>query len=323
MANKMNISGTTSGDNIKLDNVVLDVFSQEILFKAQPNLRFESVAVIRTELGVMPGQKIKFLRYDALTGDPTILETQQIETDSMTTTTIEISVIERAKAVSYSEFLLQSAVTDVLGDASTLLGQHYAKNRDSLIRDSLMANTNVLYHEEKASRALIDADDFMNVDDVRAAAEILATNKAPKFELDAYVCFIHPHQGRYLRKDPAWQNVSLYAQPENIMTGEIGRIEDVRFVQTTQVPFVKINTQDIWADNEDTGANTVQAANTLANVYRALFVGDYAVGMAEALPVEMRDNGVEDFGRKHSIAYYGIWGAGLIEAGHSLILETA
>ena len=55
----------------------------------------------------------------------------------------------------------------------------------------------------------------------------------------------------------------------------------------------------------------------------AIIVGDYAVGIADALPVEMRDNGVEDFGRAHSLAYYGIWGAGIIESGHSYILETA
>ena len=30
-------------------------------------------------------------------------------------------------------------------------------------------------------------------------------------------------------------------------------------------------------------------------------------------PVEMRDNGVEDFGRKHSLAWYTIMGCGLVQ----------
>jgi len=162
-----------------------------------------------------------------------------------------------------------------------------------------------------------------NVDLIRAAVETLATNKAPKFDLDAYVCFVHPHQARYLRADSAWINVANYAAPTNMLTGEIGRIEDVRFIETTQVAYIKQNTQDIWADGEDTNINTGLAANAATDVYRAAIVGMNAVGLAVALPVELRDNGVEDFGRTHSLAYYGIWGAGLIETGHSLILETA
>lgn len=323
MASKMNIAGATAGDNVQLSNVVLDVFSQEILFAAQPNLRFESVAVPRTELGTMPGQKIKFLRYNALEGDSEIEETAEIETDSMETSVIEISVKEHAKAVKVSEALLQASITDVLGDAAIQLGQHYADRRDSLVRDALLTNTNIIYSGEVANRAALTADSKFNVEDIRAAVEILATNKAPKFDLDAYVCFIHPHQARYLRKDPDWVNVSLYGQPENILNGEIGRIEDVRFIQTTKVPYVKKNTQDIYSDGKDSGKNTVVAANAVADVYLSPIIGDYAVGLAEALPVEMRDNGVEDFGRKHSLAYYGIWGSGLIEEAHSLVLETA
>lgn len=323
MASEMNIAGSTSGNNIQLDNVILDVYSQEILFKAQPNLRFESVAVIRTELGTMPGNKIKFLRYNSLDGDPALSEIVPIETDSISTSTIEIAVQEYGKAVSMSEMLLQSSLTDVLGDAATLLGMHYQDNRDSLVRDALLGNVNVIYADESASRADLTATMRFDVDLVRAGVEVLATNKAPKFDLDAYVCFVHPHQSRYLRKDDAWVNVNLYASPENILNGEIGRIEDVRFIETTKVPYVKKNTQDIYSDGADSGKNTVIAANAATDVYRSVLVGDYAVGVAEALPVEMRDNGVEDFGRKHSLAYYGIWGSALIEEAHSLVVETA
>lgn len=323
MASQENIAGATSGDYIKLDNVVLDVYSQEILFKAQPTMRFESVAVKRTELGTMPGNKIKFLRYNSLSGSSQLVETVPIVTDVLSSSTIEITVSEQGKAVSMSEFLMRSAITDVLSDAATLLGMHYAKSRDALIRDALAANTNVLYAGDKADRASLDTDDTFDVDLVRSIVENLATQKAPKFNGDAYIGFIHPHNARYLRRDGAWVNVNLYASPDNILNGEIGRIEDVRFIETTMVPYVKKATQDIWADNEDTAANTVIAANAATDVYRTIFVGDNAVGLAEALPVEMRDNGVEDFGRKHSLAYYGIWGAGLIETGHSLIAETA
>ena len=323
MANQVNIAGATSGDNIRLENVTLDIYSQEILFAAQPNLRFESVAVMRTELGTMPGNTIKFLRYNSLTGASAIAETATIETDVMSTSLISITVTEHAKAIAVSEYALRSSMTNILGNAATLLGQHYSDRRDSLVRDALLTGSNVVYGKEKADRASLDADDFFDVELIRAGVETLATAKAPKFELDAYVCFVHPHQARYLRKDEAWINAQNYTNAENILNGEIGRIKDVRFVQTTKVPYVKINTQDIWSDGTDSGSNTSIAANAATNVYQSIMVGDYAVGMAEGLPVEMRDNGVQDFGRTHSLAYYGIWGVALIEENHSLILETA
>jgi N4-gp56 family major capsid protein len=322
MANQQNIVGTTSGDNIKLENVVLDVWSQEILFTATPMLRFESIARKQTELGVMPGKKIQFLRYASLTGSYVLTETTAMETGSISTSTLDIEVGERGKALAFSEFLLRSAADQVLARAATLLGQHYAIKRDEEIRDSLMSGSNIIYAQGKANRAALDADDYFNVDLIRDAVEQLATNKAPKFG-DAYVCFVHPHQARRLRSDNAWINVQNYASPENMLTGEIGRIEDVRFIETTQIQYIPAGTQDIFSDGVDSGANTSVAANAVTDVYRSVIVGDYAVGIAESLPVEMRDNGVQDFGRKHSIAYYGIWGVDLIETGHSLILETA
>jgi N4-gp56 family major capsid protein len=326
MASQRNIAGTTSGDDIKLDNEILDVYSNEILFQAQPVLKFESIAKTQTELMTTPGSTIKFLRYASLTGKSDIAETAKVVTSTLSTSLVPITVGEHVKAVSVSELLLRQAADNVLDRASTLLGMHYAKDRDRLIRDGLLTTTNVLWSQKggaATSRANLLAGSTFDVNLIRDAVELLATNKAPKFNGDAYVCFVHPHQARYLRSDSAWINVANYATPENMLNGEIGRIEDVRFIETTHVTYIKKTTQNIWADGADTGDDTTIAIHATVDVYQSIIVGDYAIGIAEGLPVEMRDNGVEDFGRSHSLAYYGIWGVGLIEAGHSAILETA
>ena len=334
MADQVNIAGAVGGNPnfSQLDNVVLDVFSQEILFSAQPRLRFESIVQRRTELGRMPGHTITFLKYNSLQGNENLTEQDQISKVPMSTDTIPITVTEHGLGVSVSEFLLRTSITNTLDDAAILLGQHYAKNRDKLIRDTLLGNTETLFARQKADRASLVSADTFDVDLVRDLVEHLASKKAPKFDLDAYVTFIHPHQAKFLRKDSAWVNAQLYTNGENIKNGEIGRIEDVRFVETTQVQFVTQNSGtpsdiDIYSDGvldkTMTPASPTLIPAAGVEVYRSIAVGDYAVGMAEALPVEMRDDGVTDFGRQHSIAYYGIWGTGLIETGHSAILETA
>ena len=46
--------------------------------------------------------------------------------------------------------------------------------------------------------------------------------------------------------------------------------------------------------------------------YQGLLIGDNAFGHAISLPVELRDGGIIDFGREHALAWYAIWGLGLI-----------
>lgn len=318
-----NISGATSGNNIQLTNVILDVYSDEILFQAQPMLRFEQVAVAKTDLQTLPGQKIKFLKYNSLTGDATLSETAIMDTDVLSTATLSITVGEKGKALGFSEALLRASVTNLLNDAAKLLGNHYAKYRDGIIRDALMTTANVLWANAKSSRAGLTASDTFNVDLIRDTIETLATNKAPKFGGADYICFVHPHQAKALRKDDAWVNAMNYSAPDNILNGETGKIEDLRIIETTQVAYVKKGTQNYWSDGAANGQTTAIATNNATDVYLAIAVGEYAVGIADALPVEMRDDGVVDFGRTHRLAWYGIFGAGILESGHTVVLETA
>ena len=48
------------------------------------------------------------------------------------------------------------------------------------------------------------------------------------------------------------------------------------------------------------------------SAYEAMMLGDNAFGHAISLPVELRDGGVLDFGREHALAWYSIWGWGVI-----------
>jgi N4-gp56 family major capsid protein len=116
---------------------------------------------------------------------------------------------------------------------------------------------------------------------------------------------VHPHQSRRLRDNPEWIEVSKYAAPGNFMLGEIGRINDVVFIETTQV---KKTVNGAGAGNKD--------------LYQAIMIGDNAFGHAIALPVELRDGGVIDFGREHQLAWFAIWGFGLITDSAVVVIET-
>lgn len=326
MADQINVAtvgaGTSGGTPSRLSSNIMTIYSQEVIFKAQPILRFEAFASRKEELGIAPGLTVQFLRYSVLTGGGALTENTDIETDAIETSLIPITVSEHGKAIAVSELLLRSSFTDVMSDASLLLGQNLARYRDGMLRDVLLAgSTNLKYANARAGRTSIVANDMLSTDDVREVVETLASGKAPKIGGDAYVMFVHPHQARYLRRDPDWISAAHYGAPVQRFAGEIGRFEDVRFIETTMV--TKIATDgSIWVDSADSGSDTT-GDDPNVSVYQAIAIGDHAFGLAISLEAQLRDNGILDFGRRHELGWYGIWGAGIIEPTHSCILETA
>jgi hypothetical protein len=102
------------------------------------------------------------------------------------------------------------------------------------------------------------------------------------------------------------------------MLGEIGRIYDVVFIETTQV----LKGQAATADVVDLDPLTSGYQDPTADSYSAIMIGDNAFGQAIALPVELRDGGVIDFGREHGLAWYAIWGFGVITHESRVLINT-
>ena len=233
-------------------------------------------------------------------------ENEPMTTQALSASQIHIEVKEYGNAIKVSELLLQSAFDDVLASGARLLGLDYAQVVDTMFRDVVLASPNVYYANNKASRDDITEDDVFSSTAVKDLVEILETKNVRKYNGDAYICFIHPHQARGLKDDPDFKNAKDYGA---IYAGEIGRVDDVIFISTTQQPIVE--------QDDD------QQGNPQPNIYRGVIFGDNAYGWAEALPVEMRDGGIVDFGRQHSLAWYSIMGAGQIESDNILVFETA
>lgn len=286
-----------------LSEAVLEVYSREIEYYAQPILRYAEFATRKTELDTEPGLKINFTKYDSLEKGGELSEGTPMDTQGLTATQTEIEVTEWGNAVSVSEKLLQSSFDDVMSSGARLLGMDYAEVLDEMLRDAILNNqTDVIYANERDSRGDLEEGDVFDSDIIKDAVEELKSNNVRKYDGDAYICFIHPHQERHLKDDADFKNANEYG---GIYAGEFGRIDDVRFITTTQQPII----EDAGVDDQD--------------VYQSIIFGDNAYGWAEGLPVEMRDGGVVDFGREHKLAWYSIMGAGLVEEDNSLILETA
>lgn len=313
-----------AGANSQLSAAIQTIWSKEILFQSMPILRFEQFAVKKTELGVQPGLTVNFMRYNNLGAATQLVEGVRMQTNALSASQYQITVAEQGYAVAVSELLLNASFDDVMASASRLLGRNMALYLDGSARDTLLTASSVLYGYNNpytygppsgdatsgyfnpyqpgtvgTNRGSLAGTYYFSTSLTKDAVETLATKNVPRLG-ETYVAFVHPHQSRRLRDDPQWIEVTKYTAPGNLMLGEIGRINDIVFIETTQVKKVQ----------------------TGPDVYQSIVLGDNAFGHAISLPVELRDGGILDFGREHALAWYAIWGWGLITDNAVVTLET-
>ena len=339
-----------SGTNTQLTQAIQQIWSKEILFQALPILRFEQFAVKKTELGVAPGLQINFMRYNNLGFASALVEGVRMQTNALTAQQFSITVTEHGYALAVSELLLNASFDDVMASASRLLGRNMAIYLDNLSRDTLMAASSTIYGEDRsalsavnnwyadgttaANRAAMTGSFNMTTHTVKDAVETLATKNIPRLG-ETYVAFVHPHQSRKLRDNAEFIEVTKYAAPGNFMLGEIGRLYDTVFIETTQIEKVVGGAGSGYSADSAVAAGSIvyptgggytspatKTGNGNKDRYSAIFIGDNAFGHAISLPVELRDGGILDFGREHALAWYAIYGLGLITDQSVVIAET-
>ena len=142
---------------------------------------------------------------------------------------------------------------DVILGATEEMGASAAETQETLIRDALLANTNVMYCDNitlatGASAGTPTAANGMEAsatvlckltpDSVNKAATILKKARAPRIN-GKYVAVIHPSVAYDLRASAEWIEVHKYAATTEIFNGEIGELHGVRFIENTFAPVLK------------------------------------------------------------------------------------
>lgn len=303
-----------------LPEALLDVYSLDILHEAQGIMRFEDFAVRKQDLMASPGENLKFTIYDDLgTQGGSISEHTSLTAQAMSASQKTIQVTEYGNAVNVSEKLLRLSYDDLMAETATLLGRDYAVARDVALRDALSSGlTHDLFYDTVAFAGanLASVAQKFDTEIVREGVKKLQIENAPKFNGDFYVCFLHPHQATELRRDSDWQSANNYANTRNLFSGELGRWEDVVFISTTHAKNGAY--AGVGLDASLTGTGNAGADD----VYEALLFADQCLYVADALPVELRDNGVEDFGRTRGLAWYSIFGTKALMGNYGVKMYT-
>ncbi len=123
---------------------------------------------------------------------------------------------------------------------------------------------------------------------------MFSTLHIPPYLGDDYVGLVATKAKRGLTSDPAWEQWKKYTDPSAKFNSEIGRIENIRFVE--------INNTNALSGTKGTGSVLGEG----------VFFGEDAVTMASALDPELRAAIPQDYGRAKAVAWYGILNFGVV-----------
>ncbi len=216
------------------------------------------------------GKSISFRKYDPLPK----LTNAIAEGVTPTGQTINMGIVNATVAqyggfVELTDLLLMTAIDNNLCMATKLLGSQAGRTLDTISREVLVGGTNVQYAEgQVSSRSQLQGgkaqgeNHYLTVDAIRKAVRFLKNQNAEKID-GAYVAIIHPDCAYDLMSDPNWRYPHQYAEPSAIFEGEIGKIEGVRFIESTEAKI--FHAEDLAETSRTLTVNT--EAITASTVY--------------------------------------------------------
>ncbi len=270
-----------------LPSALSEYYDRVFLTRAKPLLLFALFGQNRP-LKTKNSKTIKFRRYNALAAATTPL------TEGVTPSGNDLSVTDLTATVAqYGDFIKITDMVDltnpdpVLTEGAQILGDQAGLTIDTLVRDVLVAGTSVAY-ANGASRAEVNT--LITKELIAKRVRLLKNQNArkitsmlsagPGFNTTpinaAYVGFTHPDVAYTIKDLTGFVPVEKYPNPGQALPGEIGSIEEVRFLETTQVP--------VFEGAGAAGGSNVKETGGQADVYATIIVAANAYGI---VPLDM------------------------------------
>lgn len=225
-------------------------YEDTLLDEAEPNLVHDQFAD-KYPIPKNGGKSIEFRKYDSLPKATQPL-TEGVTPDgkklSMSTVTAEVA--QYGDYIVTSDILDMTAIDNNVVQSTKILGSQSGRTLDTVTREVLAGGTNVMYAPKVASgvetavtsRKNLDATAVLNMDLIFMTAALLKGQNAPYAKDGGYVAIIHPYAAYDLMRDEEWISASKYAGSTQLFEGEIGKIANVRFVQSTEAKIWKDST---------------------------------------------------------------------------------
>ena len=247
-------------------------YGMELLENAKPQLVHNQFAATKP-LPVGGGKTVEWRKFGAFDKALTPL-TEGVTPDgqALNVTTITSDLHQYGGWTPLTDVLQMTAIDNNVVQATRVLASQAGRTMDSITRDVLAGGTNVLYAPKLAadgtetavtSRKSLDRSCTLTPKlFFRAAAQLGAMNADPIG--DSYIAIIHPYAAYDLKTSKEFIEVHKYADPDAMFRGEIGKLGNIRFIETSEAK--------IWKDD---------TCPTGLAVFGTLVLGAHAYGVTE------------------------------------------
>lgn len=259
--------------------------AKELLKRAFPFLQFEKFGQSRP-LPARTVKVIKFRRFEALDSTPNALtEGVTPSAKNLTVTDVTATIAQYGDRVIISDVVQDTHEDPVLREAIDILGEQAAIMVEKVRFAILKAGSNVFYSNGSA-RSSVNTPITLNLQ--RKVTRALKQQNArpittvikssPNYGTDAvapaFVAICHPDLEADIRNLAGFTPTERYGSFAP-WEGEIGKVEDVRYVTSTVV----VPWADAGGAYAGSGTSMVSTSGTSADVYPVLFIGRDAYGL--------------------------------------------
>ncbi len=229
---------------------------------------------------------------------------------ALTFTTVTVSAAQYGDLVAVTDLLKVKTPVDVVAIAGERLGRQARESLDQIARDAIALGGTAAYAGGAASRVALAAGNLMTAAELRKLNVKMKKAKIPPFGDRFYRLWIHPNVEFDLRNDTAvggFIDVNKYATPENILRGEVGRMEGFRIMTVLNGP---------------TFASTV-------TVYASIGVGNikgWGTGSLQSLRtyhVPAGGDHVDPLAQEELLGWKVAWGIGILNNAYYMRFESA
>ena len=303
---KLNLQLFATGENLntttELSAEMKTFYDKTLITLASPYLVHDQFGQKR-DIPKNGGKIIEFRKFSALPKALTPL-TEGVTPNGkkLSASTVTSTVEQYGDYIEQTDVLELTAVDNTIVEATKQLAAQAGLTMDTIVRNELVGGYNVMYVPRVVdgvenvvnARNVIDKTALLRVEDVFKAAARLKAMNAPKID-GYYVGIIHPYVAYDLMQKAGnqWMEVQKYTTPENMLTGEIGCIGGVRFVETTEAK--------IW----EAGSNACAVFATLIMGADAYGVTSVAGGGIEHI-VKQKGYGDDPLNQRSSIGWKGL-----------------
>lgn len=146
--------------------------------------------------------------------------------------------------IMFTDVATQTAIHRLMKEVRQPQAHQSAKTKDLLVRNELITGAQAAYASksngtEVEGLSALDATCKLTVEEVRKMANRFKANDIePAIDGD-YVAIVHPDVMTDLRRDPEWKEWNKAENADKFENGEVGRVEGVRFVETSIAAITK------------------------------------------------------------------------------------